>query len=974
MPKLSKSDTRRTQANTSAGAAILAGQLSAPWSLLRLLVLTSTLGLIGGLLVAPKPALSLFWGILVPLLPAVFMLTPGLWRNLCPLATSNQLPRLFGWTRNRELPSALRRAVYPLGVSMFFVLVSARKVVFNLSGAATAGLIAGALLAAFVGGLWFKGKSGWCSSICPILPVQRIYAQAPLIAIANDHCKPCVGCAKNCLDVDPNKAHLSDQYDSSRRYRNFRRFFAASFPGFVGWHTFLVPPAAEIGVVMMLAQMFLFAAVSLTVFHLLDATFSMFRNSLPIAFAVLAFNIFYWFSAVTFVQALAGFGLPVADELVVVIRTALAIASCAWLVRADATERSFLRKQREQIKSGQVIAMPVMIETLLANHRELSDKADSKSPAGLPRMSNSPVAPARGTPVVPLPSTTIAVADRPDAAVQATAMSVDAARGQTLLEALEASNLPIAAGCRMGMCGADPVQILDGADSLCAVGDTEAGTLARLGCPDGTRLACMARAVRPQRISVLPARQGASDLPAIAQKIGNPSIRTVLIIGNGVAGITTAEQVRRRHSDCRIVVVSRETHAAYNRMAIARLLNDPAALTGLQLHPHEWYVDNRIEVLLDSGVIAIDAQARRAKLAGGEMIAWDRLIIASGAQGWVPPIIDFDGPGAFMVREADDVNSLRAFLQTRRAPRVVVIGAGLLGIEAAQALLKFGAQVTVISNTAGVLDRQADPIASSMLIRHLKSQGIEVLRSVQVTSIARGKDRRIVAVSTQSGQRIEADAVLGCTGARPELELYKTAGITTRGGVIVDAKMRTNFERVYAVGDVAECGGERPGLWAIAISQAEVAAVNATGGDANYQSIAPITLLKCAGIDLRSFGRLQRGDADEIELIDLQSAGNRYRKLLIAQGRVVGAILINHPDQADRFAQLVRSQADAAPLLAEVKSGAWVVVDATSSGPPAQAKLDNSEPVKQRSAPSSTPNEVSVLTRELSDMSSLMLV
>ncbi len=314
MQKFSKSPSPRTKASMPGPAEIMLSQFNEPWSALRMLVLLSALILIAGLLLAPKLPMVLFWGIAVPLLPAVFMLTPGLWRNLCPLATSNQLPRLLGWTRNHELSPAMRRAVYPIGVAMFFALVSARKLVFNASGAATACLIGGALLAAFTGGLWFKGKSGWCSSICPILPVQRIYGQAPLIQIQNDHCKPCVGCAKNCLDVDPHKAHLSDQYDSSRRYRNFRRFFAATFPGFVTAY-FLVPPAAEIGVAMMLAQMFLFAAVSLTTFHALDAAFAPLRNSLPIAFAALAFNIYYWFSAVTLVQALASFGLPVVNEL-----------------------------------------------------------------------------------------------------------------------------------------------------------------------------------------------------------------------------------------------------------------------------------------------------------------------------------------------------------------------------------------------------------------------------------------------------------------------------------------------------------------------------------------------------------------------------------------------------------------------------------------------------------------------------------
>lgn len=911
------------------------------WNVARAAVWTATVALGLALWWWPSLALPVFWGLAVPALPAVFMLAPGLWRNVCPLATSNQLPRRLGWSREREIPASLQGAVFPVGVGLFLVLVSARKMIFNQSGSATALLLGGAVLAAFLGGLWFKGKSGWCSSICPVLPVQRLYGQAPVVAVANSHCQPCVGCAKNCLDQDPGKAQLSDQYDASRPYRNFRRFFAAIFPGFVlGF--FLVPGAREIGVLAMLGQMSVYCMVSLTAFHLLDACFATLRNSLPLAFAAIAFNAYYWFSAPIVVQTLAGFGLALPGETAAVLRTALLLTSLHWAVRADRAERAFLRETREQVKQGQVLAVPVMVETL-QSHREHLQVDGVRTDAVRTAVVRMPASVAAGEPAAGSPPRTD-VSDTQDTPT----LTVSVKRGQTLLEALEASEQPIDSGCRMGLCGADPVRIVDGAAALCNIGETEATTLARLQCPEGTRLACMARAVRAQTVvasvgldSVGAGGAGVSsaggacadvnggetagDMPApSAGPTGDPAIRTVIIIGNGVAGVTAAATVRRLHAQCRVLLLGRESHPAYNRMAIARLLNDADALPSLLLHKPAWYTQQRIEARLDAEVVALDTQTKSLTLADGEQLSWDRLIIATGAPAWTPPIEGFDGPGAFVVRQADDVLSLRAFLRSQQARRVTVVGAGLLGIEVAQALRKFGVQVTVVSNSAAVLDRQADPMSSTLIVRHLKEKGIDIARHAPIRQVVRAADRHIMAVQTGQGMEIPTDALVCCTGTKPQTELFAAAGLVVRQGVVVDSSMRTSIADVFAAGDIAEFQGQRPGLWATAVAQAEVAAANACGEAVVYQARAPMTQLKSIGIDFRSFGRVQRQQDDDIELVDLQVGAAQYRKLLVSQGKVVGAILVNHADQAERFAKMVDRRIDATPWLERAGRGDWV--------------------------------------------------
>jgi len=176
------------------------------WHLFRALSITFAVFIVLILFLYPDKGLFIIWKLLFPLLPIVFLFIPGLWRNICPLAALNQLPRLFGFSRGLNPSNRIKEYGYVIGISMFFILASSRKVVFNESGIASAFLIFSALTFAFIGGIIYKGKSGWCSTICPLLPVQRLYAQTPFVTVPNSHCKPCQGCAKNCYDFNPSVA------------------------------------------------------------------------------------------------------------------------------------------------------------------------------------------------------------------------------------------------------------------------------------------------------------------------------------------------------------------------------------------------------------------------------------------------------------------------------------------------------------------------------------------------------------------------------------------------------------------------------------------------------------------------------------------------------------------------------------------------------------------------------------------------
>jgi nitrite reductase (NADH) large subunit len=167
------------------------------WWAIRVASITAALVVAGLLIASPDDGLFVMWKLVIPLLPLLFMVAPGVWRNLCPLAASNQTPRVLGLTRGLTAPAWLKEYGYVIAISLFVLFVVLRKLGLDDNGPASALLLLGALAGGFLGGMYLKGKSGWCSSICPLLPVQRIYGQTPFALVGNSHCQPCVGCTTN---------------------------------------------------------------------------------------------------------------------------------------------------------------------------------------------------------------------------------------------------------------------------------------------------------------------------------------------------------------------------------------------------------------------------------------------------------------------------------------------------------------------------------------------------------------------------------------------------------------------------------------------------------------------------------------------------------------------------------------------------------------------------------------------------------
>src|SRR5262249_37172208 len=261
---------------------------------------------------------------------------------------------------------------------------------------------------------------------------------------------------------------------------------------------------------------------------------------------------------------------------------------------------------------------------------------------------------------------------------------------QSLLEGIESVGIAMDFGCRMGVCGADPIVVVEGADRLTKPTDDELATLRRLGLEGRARMACACRALRGG--VVIDTKTNPRDLP---EPVATPSsldlaqaagIEKVVIIGNGTAGMTAAAEIRRASPPCRIDVVARESELFYNRMAIGRVLYGRSAMAGLHLLPSDWHIKNNVTVWLNTIVAGLDLARREVRLGTGEALCYDRLILAQGSSAFIPPVDGITLPGCFVLRDAADAIAIRAWRQRRDCRTAVVLGGGVLGVEAADAL------------------------------------------------------------------------------------------------------------------------------------------------------------------------------------------------------------------------------------------------------------------------------------------------
>lgn len=352
-------------------------------------------------------------------------------------------------------------------------------------------------------------------------------------------------------------------------------------------------------------------------------------------------------------------------------------------------------------------------------------------------------------------------------------------------------------------------------------------------------------------------------------------------------------------------------------MSIGRVIYTKTSMEGMYLVPDSWYKDNNVTVWLNTIAVAIDRAAKSVQLGTGDHLGYDRLVLATGAKAATPGP-DFLGRGnGFVLRSSADAQSVRSAVQRFEAKKAIVIGGGVLGIEAAEAMTHLGVRATILQRSKRLMDRQLDSEGAQLLTAYLAQQGIDTLTECRIAGFE--GDERLRAVRLEDGRVLAADLFLACAGIAPNIELARDAGLTVNRGIKVDACMRTSDPDIFAVGDVAETKG-LGGLWPVAVDQGRtaVAAMLAKETQASEQRI--VLQLKSEGIDLRCFGTVEPV-ADGCEVLTSARSGVAWWRLVLRGGTVIGAVFVGPPGSSKELTRLLQSGADFSGFLPALRKG-----------------------------------------------------
>ena len=377
----------------------------------------------------------------------------------------------------------------------------------------------------------------------------------------------------------------------------------------------------------------------------------------------------------------------------------------------------------------------------------------------------------------------------------------------------------------------------------------------------------------------------------------------LLVVGTGMSAMATVEAALAHDPSLRVTMVGREPDPPYDRVALSNLLAGRVAEGRLALKPSQWFADHGVRLLAGAEVTALDLEEGVATLDGDvEPIAFGKLVLATGSQPALPPIPGLGRPGVHPFRT---LSGVRAILrESEGARRAVVIGGGLLGIEAARALRGRGLAVTLLHRADRLMETQLDEVGGRLLARSLAD--LDVVLEANTKEVV--GDERVRAVVLDDGRELEADLVVVATGIRPETALAAAAGLEVRRGIVVDDSLRASAPNVWAVGECVEHRGVVHGLWPPLRAMAKAAGATIAGRPGAFHGALTATTLKVSGVDLFCAGDPALRSGDE-ELLELDTRRGRYKRLIVREGRLAGATLLGDMRDAPRLRELAVSGA-----------------------------------------------------------------
>ncbi len=384
---------------------------------------------------------------------------------------------------------------------------------------------------------------------------------------------------------------------------------------------------------------------------------------------------------------------------------------------------------------------------------------------------------------------------------------------------------------------------------------------------------------------------------AVESTFRRDTLDRFVIIGGGAAGFEAAKAIRARNNTATVRLIAGEGLLPYNRPQLSDALADGLSFDNMVLEPYAFFGLNNIELITAASATTVDPSAQEVTLSDGRKLGYDKLLLATGANPFNPLPRTEDAIPCFTLRGYRDVLDIEAQCRGKRA---IVVGGGILGLEAALALRERGATVCVFELGERALPLQADTRASAILTRALESQGISIRTVISVKRFIPG------GAELTDGAIVDADFALASIGVRSEVSLAKAMGLDVGRGIVVDAFMRTSAPGAFAAGDCAEYQGRVAGLWAAAVAQGQIAGASMCGDQQMpYEPIVPATAFEVGGVQLFSAGTLQ-GKAHMTHESELTGA---YRRLYFQDGKLCGAVFVGDVSGSAKVMEMIASGA-----------------------------------------------------------------
>jgi nitrite reductase (NADH) large subunit len=376
-----------------------------------------------------------------------------------------------------------------------------------------------------------------------------------------------------------------------------------------------------------------------------------------------------------------------------------------------------------------------------------------------------------------------------------------------------------------------------------------------------------------------------------------------LIIGNGIAGSTAAENIRKNDKGGNIRIVTDEDLAFYYRTRLNEFISGDITEQGLLAKKQEWYKQTGIELILKTRITGGDSTERIVIAEGNKKFPYDKLLIAAGSRSFIPPIKGSEKRGVFALRHIKDSRDIIKY--AGNTEKVVIIGGGLLGLEAGNAFRRLGKDVTIVEFFPRLLPRQLDIEGAKRLQAIMEGMGFSFRLGAKTHEIAGGDF--VDGVHLESGEILSARMVLISAGVRPNMDLALPMSLDADKGIKVDERLRTNQADIYAAGDVAEFKGMPYGIWLAAMEQGKIAGTNMAGGDMVYGGTTMANILKVVGIELASAGDIDAENKRESRVVSDEAT---YKKIVLDNNRIIGCIMLGDTKGFNKITKAMSEKRD----------------------------------------------------------------